>query len=354
MSRPVGIDSRKIPRFAEDGPLRSLDLVHSLGLNGIFYRTVLDMSPTLDLGALREIKAHASSLGLYVESGLGKINPYATPEAPELRAIGGGDILRGFERMLRACAEIDCHEVWVSTANYKDQYVGMFAYDRFRTDAPWADQLAATERFARLLAPIARDLGTHMNVETHEEITSFEVVRLVEAVGPDVMGVTFDVANVLQRGEDPLGAAHRVAPYVRQAHLKDAVLFFVDEGLRRQERPCGQGIVDYPAILPLLLEARPALNLSIELCNTQSLATLQIYDRTWLASHTDLPAHELTRLVRLARECERRFASGEATKPMEFRAQPFEYAEQVEAILACASYLRSVIDADESTLDRAA
>lgn len=139
MSWPVGIDSRKIPRFAEDGPLRGLDLVHSLGLDGIFYRTVLDMSPTLDLGALHEIKARANNLGLNIESGLGKISPYATPEVPELRAIGEGDILRGFERMLRACAEIDCHEVWVSTANYKDRYTGMLAYDRFRTD-----QLAAT------------------------------------------------------------------------------------------------------------------------------------------------------------------------------------------------------------------
>jgi len=344
MSRPIGIDSRKIPRFSEAGPLRSLDLVRQLGLDGVFYRTVLDMSPTLDLGALQEIKAHATSLGLYVESGLGKINPYATPEAPELRAIGDGDILRGFERMLRACAEIDCRELWVGTANYKNEYVGMLAYDRFRTDAPWPEQLAATERFARLLAPMARDLGIHMNVETHEEITSFEVVRLVEAVGPDVMGITFDVANVLQRGEDPVAAAHRVAPYVRQTHLKDAVLFFVDEGLRRQERPCGQGIVDYPAILPVLLAARADLNLSIELCNTHSLATIQIYDPTWLASHVDLPRHELTHLVRLARECERRFAAGEAPDPVAFRERNYDFAAQVELIQANATYLRSVID----------
>ena len=59
------------------------------------------MSPTLDHGELREIRAHADELGMYCESGLGKVNPYASPEAPELRAIGDGDILLGFERMLR-------------------------------------------------------------------------------------------------------------------------------------------------------------------------------------------------------------------------------------------------------------
>ena len=121
----------------------------------------------------------------------------------------------------------------------------------------WEEQLQATERFLKKVAPIARDLGIHMNVETHEEITTWEVVRLVEAVGPDVMGVTFDVANVLQRGEDPVAAAHRVGRYVRQTHLKDFALMFVEEGILRQARPCGQGVVDYDTILPLICTAEP-------------------------------------------------------------------------------------------------
>ena len=48
---------------------------------------------------------------MYVESGLGKVNPYANPEAPELRAIGDGDILLGFRRMMEACAAIGCLEL---------------------------------------------------------------------------------------------------------------------------------------------------------------------------------------------------------------------------------------------------
>ena len=42
-----------------------------------------------------------------------------------------------------------------------------------------------------------------MNLETHEEITSFELVRLVEGVGPDVTGIVFDTANLLLRVEHP-------------------------------------------------------------------------------------------------------------------------------------------------------
>src|SRR5262245_62160906 len=241
----VGVDGRKLPRPNDEDGLRSLDLCRALGLEGIFFRTVLDMSPRLDPVELREIRAHADELGLYLEAGLGKVNPYALAEAPEIRAAGDGDTRRGFERMMRACAEIDCRELWVATANYKAQYRGNLAYDRFRTDVTWTEQLRAAESFLKLLAPFARELGLHMNLETHEEITSFEVVRLVESVGPDVMGVTFDVGNVVQRGESPARAAERVAPYVRQTHMKDVALSFVSDGIQRQPRPCGLGAIDF-------------------------------------------------------------------------------------------------------------
>lgn len=44
----LGIDSQKLPEFVKRGSLASLDLVKELGLAGLFFPTVLDMSPTLD------------------------------------------------------------------------------------------------------------------------------------------------------------------------------------------------------------------------------------------------------------------------------------------------------------------
>jgi len=163
----IGVDGRKLPRAKGEDALQSLDLCRELGLDGVFFRTVLDMSPTLDLIELREMRAHADALGLYLEAGLGKVNPYALAEAPEIRAAGHGDTRLGFERMMRACAEIDCRELWIATANYKADYRGNLAYDRFRTDVAWSEQLRASEAFLNLLAPIARELGIHLNLETH-------------------------------------------------------------------------------------------------------------------------------------------------------------------------------------------
>jgi sugar phosphate isomerase/epimerase len=343
----VGVDGRKIPQAKERGPLGSLDHAQELGMEGVFFRTVLDMSPTLDEGALREIRSRADALNLYLETGLGKVNPYCLPETPEVRAIGDGDTLLGFERMMRACQAIGCRELWVGTANIKPQYLGLYSYDRYRTDAPWADQLVATARFLQRLAPIARDLGIHLNVETHEEITSFEVVRLVEAVGPDVMGVTFDVGNVLQRGESPLAAARRVAPYVRQTHIKDAILAFAPDGagVVCQFRPCGEGGVDFDAILPLLAAHSPNLHLSIENINAPGPGhvVIPVFDATWQASHPDLTVAELAEFVELAVEGDRRIAAGEWLDVATYDARPFGFAEEVDYIRTSADHLRQVI-----------
>lgn len=126
--------------------------------------------------------------------------------------MGDGDTLLGFRRMMEACAAIGCRELWASTAMVKPMFAGRLAWDRFRTDVTWEEQLVAIERFLSRLASYARDLGIHINLETHEEITSFELVRLVEAVGPDVIGIVYDTANALHRVEHPVWTARRVAP----------------------------------------------------------------------------------------------------------------------------------------------
>ena len=347
----IGVDGRKIPEASKRGPVKSLEHGKELGMAGLFFRTVLDMSPTLDPGLLKAVRSRADELGMYVETGLGKVNPYANLEAPELRAVGDGDIVVGFKRMMEACAAIGCRELWVATANYKPIYHGRLAYDRFRTDVSWPEQLAATEKFLKTLAPIARDLGIHMNIETHEEITSFEIVRLVEAIGPDVMGVVFDTANVLQRGEHPVFAARRLAPYIRQTHVKDVYVAHAPRGLDFQLRPCGEGIVDFRAILPILAKANPALHLSIE--NAESTADrprsnshprtyIEIYEPAWLAGHPDLTVIELAAYVEAVHAYERRVCAGEVADWETYESRPFGYAEAIDYIKKSADHLRAV------------
>ena len=65
--------------------------------------------------------------------------------------------------------------------------------------------------------------------------------------------------------EHPVDAARRAAPYTHLTHAKDAIIFFCDEGLRRQGRPAGRdlrrfglpdttrGSISDPAATPIIL-----------------------------------------------------------------------------------------------------
>jgi sugar phosphate isomerase/epimerase len=347
----IGIDGRKIPEAALRGPIGSVTHARELGVDGVFFRTVLDMTPTLDAGLLAETRAHADSLGMYLESGLGKVNPYASPETPELRQIGDGDIVEGFRRMMTACAAIDCRELWVGTANYKSVYSGRLAYDRFRTDVDWTDQLAATAKFLNRLAPIARDLGIHLNLETHEEITSFELLWLIEQVGDDVIGIVYDTGNPLQRLENPARTVRRIAPYIRQTHIKDAILQPVpgSSDIRYQMRPCGDGVVDFAEILPVIAAANPDVNLSLE--NDQPRTDpgaknpdmlIELSHSGFRAAHPDVTDDEVLEHRELVDACAQRIADGEVSDYDTYKAQPFGYAECVRYITDSVEHLREI------------
>jgi sugar phosphate isomerase/epimerase len=337
----VGIEANHLPGFRTRTPEETLHLAKALGFEGVFFKTVLDLSPTLDPGALAASKALADELGLFLDCGVSRVNPYNTAESPEIRALGDGDYRLGVERMIRAAHAIGCTELWAETATSANKpYPAPYNVDRFRTDVDWADQLLATEKFLRRLAPLLRDLGSRLCLETHEEITSYEVVRLVESVGPDVIGVTFDPGNVVLRGEDPLAAARRVAPYTRLTHLKDPLLTMSPRGLLRRINPCGQGCIDWQAMVAILGQHQPDLRLTLE--DHKGRVEIPLYEPAWQAAHPDLTVAEVAELFRLAHQCEARIRDGAIPDPDRDDAIPF--AEQWrERILQSAAHLRQQI-----------
>ena len=110
----VGVDSTKYPGAGAHDAAWLLDEVAREGLDGVFFRSVRELSPTLDNGEMREVAVRARALGLRIEAGIGKVNPFSTPEAPEIRALGGGDYRRAMERMIEAAAEAGIHELWTA------------------------------------------------------------------------------------------------------------------------------------------------------------------------------------------------------------------------------------------------
>jgi sugar phosphate isomerase/epimerase len=323
-------------------PLEALGQIAVRGLNGLNVRTLDEIAPTLDRGFLTDFAQRANELGLYIEMGVGKVNPYMTAELPRVRDLGGGSYLAGMQRMIRTCAEFGWTETWTAVGGYKP-YPGIFFTDRFRSDADWSDQLAATEKFLLRLAPVLRETGVRLNLETHEEITTFELLRLIETVGDDVIGVCLDPANLAVRAEVPLEGIARIAPYVHTTQLRDAALWRTDEGLSRFIAPCGEGVIDWDAALDLILTHRPDINLTIEPIGVvRAEMKLHTADATWRAGHPDLTDTALAELDSLAANYEARAALGEAEDIDALRALRPESAVD-DFAQRCAAHLRTVL-----------
>jgi sugar phosphate isomerase/epimerase len=265
-----------------------LDRVAALGLGGCMFSAPGALSRRLDPVELESVRAHADALGLYLELALGQINPYRFDARPDLVALGDGDARFGLERVLRAVQAIGCTELMFS--------IGTLA-DRAGNAPLWTEQLRATSQLLCELAPRLRDLGCHLNLKTHEEISSFEILRLIEATGPDVLGVCFDPVNVLARLEHPQAAAQRLAPYVRQIQLDDARIVLSEGGLERRLCACGRGIINWPAILSAVLHPNRPARLTIELHRAQ--LSMPIFDGSWLTQQSDLTISEFAAVIEL-------------------------------------------------------
>lgn len=320
----VGIDTFTLRELSLD-PFQTLDFVRQHGFAGAQFGGLRSLSPNLDRGRLRAIRQYAEERDLYTHVSVPGCNPHLI-EAGQREALEAE-----LKREIAAAAECGWHELHSSLGS---------GPERYEHPAPWTQHLADAAAFLRQLGPVLRAHGSRIDLETHGDCTTFELVRLVEEVGPDIIGICLDTANVLCHAEDPVRAAQRAAPYTHLTHIKDGILFFSETGYTRQGRPPGQGILDWPQILSALAEFSPDLPLSVE--DHKWLFHFAIFEPAWLQLHPDLTCEELAQVVKLAWQCQQKIHAGEWPDPEAYEAIP--YQEQMMERLACArDYLKTVL-----------
>jgi 3-oxoisoapionate decarboxylase len=310
---------------------QTLAFARERGLAGVQFLEPAAIDPSLDAGRLAAFRAEADAKGLYLEVGLPSPNPVRRARA-EGRPVAAEEHARDLARHVEAVAALGCR--------HARAYVGD-RHDRFRTDVPWGAQLAATAEVLGRLRPALAGLGVRVAIETHADLTADELLGLIDDVGADIIGVTLDTGNLAMRLDDPVRAAERLAPHVLATHVKDMVLAFTDRGLCWQARPVGAGILPIPDLLAPLHAANPALNLSVEL--HPRTYDLPIYDPSWLAFFPGLRPASLAAVVRLAAQCERRYAAGTLPRPEAVEAVPWPERD-LDWLARSVGYLRPVVE----------
>lgn len=170
----------------------------------------------------------------------------------------------------------------------------------------------------------AERAGVNLAVENHQDLASEEMLWLCESIGSQRFGITLDTGNPLATAEEPVNFARRVAPYVKNVHLKDYQVYLSNEGYRLVRCPLGQGVVDFPALFGILSATCPYISMSIELGALEARHVRVLADDYW----PDYPPRSAAQFARVLR-----FVLSNAMPAGDWHT-PFERNEPVEAVIA--------------------
>lgn len=81
--------------------------------------------------------------------------------------------------------------------------------------------LSEAEVLLRASMPAYEASGVSLALETYEQLSSTDLVALVESVGSRRLGICLDPANCVANLEHPVAVIDRCAPYVANLHVKD-------------------------------------------------------------------------------------------------------------------------------------
>jgi sugar phosphate isomerase/epimerase len=268
-------------------PLETLKWAFDNGAGGVAFSGYCDdVREEFSSSYLRDVKSLADDLGLYIEWGCGQHVPM------DLETFEKKDIYVSNRRAVgEACG--------LGVSIVRSCSGGLM---RWKRNAPSTESLLKeTAKELKKQAPLFRDCGIVLAIETHFEFTTFELLRLFEmceAEPGDYLGICLDTMNLLTMLEDPLLATERILPWVVSSHIKDGGILYRNKVLTTFPAEIGKGVIDLESIIRLLMSTGKHINLSVE--DHGGSFILPVNEKWFMDQFPDVSDEEYSRLMRLS------------------------------------------------------
>ena len=133
----------------------------------------------------------------------------------------------------------------------------------FLPETPYSKEFREVVAAVRVVADYCKKNGQYFLFETGQE-TPVALLRTIEAVGTDNLGINLDPANLIVYGKaNPIDALEVFGKYVMEVHAKDGK--YPTNGMELgNEARIGEGKVNFPAFISKLCEIGFDGNLIIE------------------------------------------------------------------------------------------
>jgi len=295
-----------LPAVARDGPRRGIKLgfdnfaIRALGLDA---RQLVDHAVALecdsvfitDFGpfqgrvedaALGEIRRYAADKGVAIELGSWSICPTSQTFKPDW-----GTAEEHLALGIRMARALGSKAFRVILGNQADRL----------TPGGIEARIADTVTVLKAARTRAIDAGVKIAVENHAgDMQSRELLGLVEAAGPDFVGVNFDSGNACWALEDPLVALERLAPHVLTTSLRDTMVWETPTGVTTQWTALGEGCTDLGAFFDCFEARSPGVTVHIETISGFP-RTFPLADREFWKAFPEARAEDLAAFLALAK-----------------------------------------------------
>ncbi len=275
----------------------------------------------------RQLLARAQALGLegvempvslLADEDIDAITQYTQERGMFLTLASGGYEPRALAKAIELAARIGAATVRTVVGGAK------LGGDRRPLTGRWQPFLQEVLTGLREAATYADRAGVNLALENHQDLASEELLWLQENIAAQRFGITLDTGNPLATAEEPLDFFRRMAPYVRNVHLKDYQVYLSEEGYRLVRCPLGQGVIDFPTLFSILEQACPEVTMVIEMGALEARHVRVLADDYW----PDYPPRTAAQFARLWR-----MVQANSSPPGDWRT-PFERQEPAEEVIA--------------------
>jgi hypothetical protein len=140
-----------------------------------------------------------------------------------------------------------------------------------------------------------------MAIENHAgDMQARELKGLIEAAGPEYVGVCLDSGNPVWTIEDPHLTLETLAPYVQTSHMRDSYLFNSPRGTAVQWTRMGDGNMGMEDYLRTYVQKCPGKAVSLEVIVSPNFRIFNYRDPQAWELFKATPAWEFSRFLTLA------------------------------------------------------
>jgi len=280
----LGLDNFAVRAMGWKAP-QLVDYSASLGCTSLFISD-LDAFESLDDPALAKIREQAAGKGLQIHVGTWSVCPTSKAfkanrgSADEHLAVG-----------IRAAKALGSPVIRVVLGTWEDRL----------TDGGIDRHIESLLAVCRRQRSRALDAGVKIAIENHAgDMHSTELARLVEAAGPDYIGVNFDSGNALWTLEDPIDALGNLGRFTVTTSLRDSAVWETPNGAAVAWTAMGEGEIDLEAFFTKFDTLCPGVAVHIETIsgfNREMPYLTQEFWRAW----PSMPAASFARFLALAK-----------------------------------------------------